>query len=871
MNLIKRLLAKKCINGNRLISFLSIIPLVALLSLISSSALGAVLLPATDAPVAADITWQPPIVVDGAPSYNFMTNRSLAYKSDNTPCVVFGGDQLHYSCWDAENEKWDTIVVKDEIVELGEVPQDSSLEGAYASLAFDEFDNPYISYYDAENDILKLAYNVGEGWNKIEVDDKQIDEDSSLIVCPAKTEVDGVVVDSLPQVDGLDTRFDTMKAGESISPELQALNSLIDNLTSDNLINNPLQNDVVAAIEAESDGVGKHTSIAIDHLGGVHISYYNEGCKDLKYAFWNGSSWMTETVDYYNDQGGLGTYTSIAVDSYKDVHIAYMSEKYDDLKYAYKRGGTWRLDTVDGATSNVGTFASIALQEVLVSSVLTPIPNISYLDFSNYNLKFARMNVDKSWSKSSLDSTDRVGLFTSIAMDPDGKIWISYYDSSNGNLKYARYASGSWSVKTIYSDGNIGLYTSIAIDSNYLPGIIFGDALNNTLHYTHLTDGKWIANSLGVGSISDVGLYSSLALSYFGQPYIAYRDETAGMLKLAYNTSGDWEGGWNTNVITNTIHAGTYSSISMFSPYVPWVAFYDETNKDLILGKWNSFESEWDFQSVAGIDDVGRYVSLAIDSSGDPHLSYYDATYGDLMYSYWDSTTNVWKTTRVDAADDVGYFSSLTLDEGDHPYISYYDKTNEQIKYAYYRIPGGWNSFPLVEVGLEGDDEELNDAYSSIALSNGKPRIAFYSYNNSSTIGDLKIAVASKEYPVESDWNISTVDSGGDVDKVNIIDMGKYVSMVIEEGTDIRHICYYDATDGDLEYAYWNSPDPTDPWDLESLDEGGDVGKYCSIALDGEGRPAISYYDAYLGNLKFVSSYSNLLESNDIFLPAILR
>lgn len=812
---IKRLWThKREIGYSRRLKNVSVISaLLVLLAMVTSSVQGAVPPPAPAAPAAADAIWDIQIV-DGSPSFRFMTDRSLAFRHDNIPCVVYGGDHLYYACWDTVNNQWQTEVVDADL-----------LVGAYAALAFDTNSRPFISYYDAANGNLKMAYNLGGGWVKLVVDTNPVTTAMSPLV----------------------------ESEAVISPELQALNELLDSLPWVDPKTNSIQQSEVAEVVEDAGGVGKYTSIAIDGAGGVHISYYDDDNRDLKYAYWNGLTWLIEVVDAYSDQGGVGTYTSIATDMYMKPHIAYMAEKYDDLKYARKRGDDWTLWTVDSA-NNVGTFASLALQEVGDAVY----PHISYLDFTNYNLKYAYVGSDSQWHKVAPDSTGVVGLYTSIARDEDGKVWISYYDFTNGNLKYARLSGSTWTVKNIYTEGNLGLNTSIAIDMTNLPGIVFGDATQNTLYYTHLTDGVWVASDLGVGSVSDVGLHTSLDLNWFGEPIISYRDLVANELKFARYRSPEWD----VEFIIPPMETGQHSSLKYIGDYQPAIAFYDQEEGDLIYGEWNLVTKSWDFQTVDTVNDVGQYVSLAIDSNGNPHMSYLDATYGNLMYAYWNTTLQTWSTTPVDAASDVGYYTSLALDESDRPYISYYDKTNEQIKYAFKTIIT-WVSFPLEKVGLDGDGVIVEEAYTSIALFDAQPlnptnywnmRIAFYDDTNK----DVRFAFALNDAPIlPADWNIATLEG--------IDDVGKYVSLAIEKGTDFRHLCYYDETNADLRYAYWDGI----TWNFEIVDSAGDVGMYCSLALNGEGEPAISYYDAFLGNLKYASAFDMPLAR--LYLPYLVK
>ena len=81
------------------------------------------------------------------------------------------------------------------------------------------------------------------------------------------------------------------------------------------------------------------------------------------------------------------------------------------------------------------------------------------------------------------NSSVRVGEHTSIAVNPLGKAYITYFDYTNKDLKYATNVSGSWKTKTVDSAGWVGEYTSIAVDSFGKVHISYFDRTNGDLRY----------------------------------------------------------------------------------------------------------------------------------------------------------------------------------------------------------------------------------------------------------------------------------------------------------------------------------------------------------------------------------------------------
>ena len=230
--------------------------------------------------------------------------------------------------------------------------------------------------------------------------------------------------------------------------------------------------------------------------------------------------------------------------------------------------------------------------------------------------------------------------------------------------------------------------------------------------------------------------------------------------------------------------------------------------------------------------NVGQYVSMAIDSAGYPRMSYYDATLGELIYAYWSVGASKWVTDTADYVDGfVGMYTSLVLDAADRPYISYYDYTNERVKLALKSISNAWVKLTVGQVGDPDDGIQVTEAYSAVGIDNTlTPHVAYYN----DTTGNLMFA----------DWNGAGFTTTA-LDIAGIV--GKYVNMVINPATNERHLCYFDQTNGNLKYAYWNAG-----WLLiENVDTLGVVGMFCDIDIDGAGLPGISYYDASMGDLKY--------------------
>ncbi len=808
MKLVNNLLSRKGGRARLVALTFSKLFIALILLATTSTALGAAPLQAQSAPEGPEAL--PPgwteHYVDKPLNLIELTDRTLRIKKTGEPCAVYGGDMLYYACFDKGTNLWGSP----------ELVDNRLMVGSHAALAFNDNDDPFISYYDGFNGDLWLAYNIGgTGWQYKLVDATVLlDQDSPKY---------NLSPYSQDQIEALGL---TIFREPTLAPTLEPS---------------------APQVESVPKGVGKYTSIAVDNLGYVHISYYDDSTEvsgltggRLKYARWSGfGDPVTVVVHEYHDQGDAGLFTSIAVDADRKVHISYMSEKYDYLMYAVggaNNPAAWTYYEID-RTPQVGPYTSIALDEY-------GRPHISYIKFLNgvYSLRYARKNNDGSWSGTVIDGPG-VGLYSSIAIDSKNRPHISYYDVLNGNLKYAYYNGSSWNTMTIDQPGDTGYFTSIAIDSLDQPNIYYYNLTTGYLNYIYYDPylKKWVRSPLKIYT-GDVGLATSLALSSGGVPHISYLDDTRDYLK--YATAIGWS--WSLDVVTDTIRAGSHSSIKLLNDSIPVIAFYDMTHADLVLARGDNLHNTWDFEYVDWVGNVGQYVSMELDSANNPHMSYYDGTNGRLIYNHWDGSD--WNRLDLDWGW-VGLFSSLALNAADKPFISYFDVPDERIMLALKSPTNAWVKVPIADVGIPGDDIQVLEAYTSIDLDPlGNPHIAYYN----DTLGSLEYA-----YDIGGGvFAYETIDNSVDV-------VGKWVSLAVDPATGISHVCYYDETNGDLKYAYRNGG-----WTSLTMDSYGDVGLYCSLDLDSTSRVGISYYDRSGGDLKYI--FSDTLPFADFFLPLII-
>jgi hypothetical protein len=368
--------------------------------------------------------------------------------------------------------------------------------GQHVSIALDYGSNtPYISYYDADYDSLKMAKYVGSGgncgldndWNCETVDHTlNVGKFSSIAIDP---------LDDLPKIAYYDDSSNALKLATY-------------NISGWNIrtIDDPLIGDA-----------GQYASLAVNTTVKVGIAYYFSQFPNppsLKYASYvGGGSGNCGGGDFqcdFVDTGtGRGKYTSLALDSANQPHIAYYDSDKDALKYAHYDGG-WYQRWILSAES--GKHASLAID---VNN--GDLPHIAHYDGVNGTLEYAvyvgtdgncGMGGSSLWEWQ-CDEIDTMGTGTnprgiSLVLDSAGYPIIAYQTGASG-IKIARPAAAAGQLS-----GNCGPATPF---------------------YTWQCD--LISIGIGIGQ----GDYLSLAVNSAGLSTIAYYgnvDNSDGDLRFAY-------------------------------------------------------------------------------------------------------------------------------------------------------------------------------------------------------------------------------------------------------------------------------------------------------------------------------------------------
>jgi len=290
---------------------------------------------------------------------------------------------------------------------------------------------------------------------------------------------------------------------------------------------------------------------------------------------------------------------------------------------------------------------------------------------------------------------------------------------------------------------------------------------------------------------------------------------------------------------------GFYPSIAIGSDGLPVISQYDAGNDDLKVAHCNDLQCatrtttvvangiETAVNGAGGGGDAGEYSQIAISGDGNPIISFrQDGIMLRTAHCNEPSCTSTPLIFEVDhpGGSGTGYENSLTVLPDGHPLIAWGRPSTGSA--------GLWvshcNNFACSNADGYRIDPDSGDRATAIAIGgDGLPLVAF---RNSSD--DLTVA------------HCGTANCNGSV-STQTLDADAGVGNAIAIGSDgFGIISYQDFTVNALKVVHCTNAACTAFDPPVTIDGGGTVGGYTSIAIGADGRPLIAYYESNLGDLK---------------------
>jgi hypothetical protein len=503
--------------------------------------------------------------VDAPKRFEQMEDRSLALDAAGHPHLAYGGDFLYYAYHDGTAWRTETV-------------DDSGGVGYSAALALDAAGRPHVAYYDATGAGIRYAYHDGTRWRIQAVDGGRVDGTLSL---------------------ALDA------AGHPHLTYAEALSSTEAHLKYAYLDGAGWHFQVIEG----AGWLGWHSSLALDSQDRPHVTYYvanqDNYFNDLRYAYYDGTAWITTTVDTGAPGDITGWYNSLALDAQDRPHVSYYDYDRAALRYAYFDGAAWELETVDN-TGDPGWYGtSLALDA-------QGHPRISYCPSGGwYNcaeLRYAAYD-GAAWSIQVVDDSAAVGQYSSLALDKAGDPHISYYDDTHSRLKYAAFDGAVWQLQDVDQAGDAGQYTSLAFDAagrphiaycRYDPWMGLGGSCTALMH-AYYDGAAWQVETVDSGGVT--GAWIALAVDAAGYAHVSY---TAGWPQGEVRYAWQDAGGWHVQVVAPVVAQDTSLALDANlseGQARPRVTYHDWSDGHL---KYALFDgSAWEVQTADGATDAG--------------------------------------------------------------------------------------------------------------------------------------------------------------------------------------------------------------------------------------------------------------------------
>jgi hypothetical protein len=343
----------------------------------------------------------------------------------------------------------------------------------------------------------------------------------------------------------------------------------------------------ITTIDESSDDIGYYPSITTGQDGLSIFSYGDISNRYLKVGH-------CSTVDC-----STSTTTTVSTDATYNSSMAIGADGLPVIVYArFSSNGVMVIKCGNATCTSGNTTTNINSDWIDFSSITIGtdgFPVIAYINPGDSDLTVVKCGNAACSSGNVTTDVDTNSAYSfsspSIAIAPDGFPVMAYYKDSSDDLMVAKCTNASCSTsgtQTLDSTNNVGLYSSLVIGTDGLPVISYYDDTNDNLMIAKCGDATCTnaaATITTVDSTGNVGAGNSITIGSDGFPIVAYMDQTSGTIKYMHCGNAACSSG---NNATAPVNLGTTSffithmiSLTVGRNNLPVIAYFDQNTFDL--------------------------------------------------------------------------------------------------------------------------------------------------------------------------------------------------------------------------------------------------------------------------------------------------
>lgn len=415
---------------------------------------------------------------------------------------------------------------------------------------------------------------------------------------------------------------------------------------------------------------------------------------------------------------------------YTNFYIAQDNSKWMSYnKYAYLYGYSDTLlfarMRADNSTYRIGIDAGVTWNDFYAKSIDTVL--MAYYQPSTQLLKFAfSADTGHTWTIKTITSEPTMSRKIAIGYH-NNKIMVAYYDaiSQYPKIAYSSDMGNTWTFSYIDFTNNFGSFSDYRNVANDTIQVAYYESIYGDLFYGQRkgASAAWIHEK--VDTIGNVGRFAKLQFNNNNSKYpvILYYDLTNKDLKMAKYDGTNWQ----ISVVDSTAGHDVGSNLSFVIHPITnryHVAYRAIGAKQQV---WYAYSDDagttWTKQIVdsATVFNVGSFISLALDNTGKPHIAYQNFNTNKVKFAYpHPSVPNDWIDTTLFAAnpDIVGRFLDLQFDAANSPVIVYYNNSANAVE-CMFKKAGNW-------VKERAYTALTSFSHTTLAIAPNKYYIAFY-------------------------------------------------------------------------------------------------------------------------------------------------